>query len=200
MKSILARKIGMTQIFNDEGIEIPVTVLEAGEVVLAKILDAEKGKVELGKGVDKKASKADVGNYKHLGFAPKFKHVVIAEDLPELGAKVTVAQFEVGDKIKVIGTTKGKGFQGVVKRWGFAGGPKTHGGESGKGRSPGSIAPGQTTGRVYKGTKMGGRMGGDRQTIRGLKIAMIDIESNVIAVSGSIPGPNGSYVIVTTGR
>ncbi len=200
MKVILGKKVGMTQIFNDNGVAVPVTVVDVSENVVAKVLKTGEAAthIELGMGKEKKSLKADLGNYKTLNFVPRFKKVFklkSGEVAPEEGSEIKADTFAIGDKVQVTGVTKGKGFAGVVKRWGFHGGPRTHG-ASDRERAPGSLGSRTIPGRVFKGKKMGGHMGVKNKTISGLKIMQVLPEENLIAVEGSIPGPRKGLVII----
>ncbi|CAG1771972.1 50S ribosomal protein L3 [uncultured bacterium] len=200
MNAILGKKIGMTQVYTENGNAIPVTVVDVSNNVVAKVLNtADKAThIELGKDKRKITNKADNGNYKILNFVPRFKKVfklIENEAAPEVGTEVKADIFSVGDKVQVTAPTKGKGFQGVVKRWGFAGGPRTHG-ASDRERAPGTLGTRTIPGRVFKGKKMGGHMGTRTKTISGLKIVKVMAEENLIAVEGAIPGPNKGYVII----
>lgn len=203
MKALIAKKIGMTHIFTQEGIQVPVTVLDVSEVkVVKKLMKGDVAThVEIGAGNSKKANQADKGNYKTVGTVPSVKFMIKlgknTEELQakEIGTEIGADIFAVGDRIDIIGTSKGKGFQGVVKRYGFKGGPATHG-QSDRHRAPGSIGSGTTLGRVFKGTKMGGHMGDEQKTISNLTVAGVDAEKRLIWVAGSIPGKNGNYVVI----
>jgi len=145
------------------------------------------------------AAKRRAGSGQALGpFAVLREVGVVGGDYPDVGDVVDAGMFAVGERVDVIGTSKGKGFAGVMKRHGFRGGPRTHG-QSDRARAPGSIGPGTTPGRVLKGTRMAGRMGNDRVTIKELEIVQADAERNLIAVKGSIPGPNGGLVMIRKG-
>jgi len=197
MNAILGKKIGMTQVYSENGIAIPVTVVDVSNNVVAKILN-NATHVEIGKDKRKNSTQADQGNYKALSFVPRFKKVfklLAGETAPEVGTELKADAFAVGEKIQVTADTKGKGFQGVVKRWGFAGGPRTHG-ASDRERTPGSLGTRTIPGRVFKGKKMGGHMGNRTKTISGLKVIKVMAEENLIAVEGAIPGPNKGYVII----
>jgi large subunit ribosomal protein L3 len=199
MRAILGKKIGMTQIFDENGKVVPVTVVSVEGSRVVKHITTINGKtlLELGAGQVKKANKADQGNYTEAGFVPAFTFRIEGDaEANAVGTTIEATQFEIGERVDVVSTSKGKGFQGVVKRHGFSGGPKTHGGKSGKYRSPGSIGSGTTLGRIFKGTKMGGRMGNVRTTIKNLKVVQIDGAENIIAVRGSIPGPKGQYLVI----
>jgi large subunit ribosomal protein L3 len=203
MKNILGRKVGMTQIFDEDGQVIPVTLIEAGPcyVVQKKTLEKDGyNAVQLGFGDvrEKKLNQPELGHLKKASVPPlqylrEFR-VSDHEDL-EVGQVIKADIFEVGDLVDVAGTSKGKGFAGVVKRHGFAGGIKTHG-QSDRHRAPGSIGAGTTPGRVFKGLRMAGHMGGDRVTISNLEVMIVDPERNLLAVKGSIPGAKNSLVMV----
>ncbi len=197
---ILGKKVGMTQIFADNGDSIPVTVIDVSAVKVSKHFKAQDkvSHVEIGKDQVKAANKADTNNYKTLGFTPKFKQMIkLSEnETPlEIGTEVSANLFALGDKVDVTGTNKGRGFQGGMVRWGFHGGSATHG-QSDKPRSPGSISSGTTLGRIFKGQKMGGHVGTKRFTVQNLKVVDVDMDNNVIAVEGAVPGNIGGYVII----
>ncbi len=199
MKFILGTKEKMTQVFDKEGLVYPVTVIQAGPVVVTQIKDEEKDdysavQVAFGEKKEKNINKPLKGHFKDLGNFRYSKEFRLGKDAGEykVGDKIDLSIFEVGDEVTVSSISKGKGFQGVVKRHGFHGGRRSHGQKHSE-REPGSIG---ATGpqRVFKGTKMGGRMGSDRVTIKGLKIAQIDKESNQILVKGAIAGRKGTLV------
>ncbi len=189
MKVILGIKKGMTTIHNDDE-AVPVTILDVSD---CKVVLQDRGGVEIGIGKTKKANQAEEGKYKDLGYVPK--HVRFFKDIEDLklGDDVSSEIFEEGEKVKITGVGKGKGFQGVVKRWGFKGGPKTHG-QSDRLRAPGSIGAGTDPSKVVPGKKMPGRMGGHTSTFENVEI--IKIVDNYIAVKGQVPGHNGNLVIV----
>lgn len=203
MKAILGEKLGMTQVYGDDGIAVPVTVVQAGPCTVTQIRTPERdgyAAVQLGFG-DKKESRVSKpmkGHFAKAGVAP-VKHVVEVRtdeaSTYEVGSRVTVEQFEPGDWVDVIGVSKGKGFQGAMKRHNFAGLRASHGTER-KHRSTGSVGAGTTPGRVFKGMKGPGRMGGERTTVLSLKVAEVDPERNLILIRGAIPGPNGGLVMV----
>jgi large subunit ribosomal protein L3 len=202
MDGLLGRKVGMTQIFADNGRVQAVTVIEAGPCVVTHLKTPEKdgySAVQLGYGEHRHINKPEAGHLKAAG-AAHLRHLVElrqddgAADYA-LGQQVTVGLFQPGDEVDVTGTSKGKGFAGVVKRHHFRGGPKTHG-QSDRHRAPGSIGPGTTPGRVYKGARMAGRMGNERCTVQRLLVVGRDDERNLLLVRGSIPGPAGRLVIV----
>lgn len=143
----------------------------------------------------KRENRAQLGLAKSVGKAPKFRREVKTEGEVQVGDRVTVSIFTPGDEVKVTGTTKGKGFAGVVKRWGFAGGPKTHG-QSDRHRAPGSIGQTTTPGRVYKGKRMAGHMGNVRHTVTGLEVIEVDSGKNLLVVKGPVPGGANGYLIV----
>lgn len=191
MKAILGIKKGMTRVFDGEK-AIPVTVLDVSGCKIAKI---NNKKVELALGEKKRSTKALQGQYKELGFVPRYTKIFDVESTEELkvGSDVTSESFSKGDIITLQGVSKGKGFAGVVKRHGFKGGPRTHG-QSDRLRAPGSIGAGADPGRVFKGTKMGGRMGSENITVKNKKV--VDIKENYILVSGPVPGSNGDLVAI----
>jgi large subunit ribosomal protein L3 len=203
MSGLIGRKLGMTQIFTDTGAAVGVTVIEAGPcpVLLVKTADADGyAAVQLGFGAQtaKKANRAELGHAKKAGLdaAPdelrEFK--VSGDQTYEVGQKLTVEQFEAGERIKVVGTTKGRGFQGVVKRHGFRGRPASHGHP--KMRNPGSVGPGTNPSRVIKGKKMPGQMGDAKHTVRNLRVEKVDAERNLLYVRGGIPGARNSLVLI----
>ncbi len=230
IKGIIGKKIGMTQVFDEDGSVIPVTVIQAGPCWVTQIkTDAKDGynAVQLGyeeiaadeadekakaRKVERRLKKPERG---HLGLlTPDEKHPQrkqLANPVPALrhlrelrvddvsgveeGQKITVAVFEAGDRVDVIGTSKGRGFAGVVKRHGFRGGPKTHG-QADRQRAPGSIGSTTTPGRVPKGRRMAGRMGGQQVTSLNLEVVVVDAERNLLAVKGSVPGAKGGLVVI----
>lgn len=200
-KGILGKKLGMTQVFGENGIVVPVTVVEAGPNVVLQKKDVETDgyeAIQLGFG-DKKehrANKPEAGHAKKANTAPKrYIKEIRNVDLSgyEVGQEVKVDLFEVGEKVDVTGTTKGKGFQGVIKRHGQARGPMSHG--SRYHRRPGSMGPVDPA-RVFKGKALPGRMGGVTVTVQGLEIVKVDTERNLLLVKGAIPGAKNSYVTV----
>jgi large subunit ribosomal protein L3 len=199
MKVILGLKEKMTQIFDESGKVMPVTVVKTGPATITQIKNAEKDgynaiQVAFGERKEKNIAKAQKG---HFGEAGNFRYVkeFRVNEIPEelkVGDKVELSNFEEGDKVQITSFSKGKGFQGVVKRHGFAGGPRTHGQKHSE-REPGSIG---ATGpqRVLKGTRMAGRMGNDKVTLKGVKIVGIDTETNEIYLKGAVPGRRGTLV------
>ena len=203
MAGIIGRKIGMTRIFDEDGAAISVTVVEAGPCPVLQIKNVETDgyvAVQLGFGAqkDKRASKAEKGHAAKAGVeaAPRLvREIEVSEDEEyEIGQAITVDVFEAGDTVRVTGTTKGKGFQGVVKRWGFAGRPASHGHP--KSRIPGSIGPGTDPSRVIKGKKLPGRMGGVRATLPNVKVVKVDLERNLLFMKGGVPGARNSYLLI----
>jgi len=195
---LLGRKIGMTTYYHGNGTAESVTAVEVGPCVVTQVkTDARDGyeAVQIGFGTASKLNQAEAGHQVRAG--GKFTHLqeFSVDDLAEfeVGQELKADVFEVGESIQVIGTSKGKGFAGVVRRWNFAGGPKTHG-QSDRHRSPGSIGAGSSPGRVWPGTRMGGHYGVDRKTIKGLRVVAADVEKNVLLVRGSIPGAKNGIV------
>ena len=203
MPAILGKKIGMTQIFTEEGEAVPVTVIEAGpcRVTAVRLKESDGyAAVQLGYGEVKesKLTRAELGHLKASG-GVALKHLVEFRDLDrpsEVGEEVTVGEFEEGQKVKVSATTIGKGFQGTIKRHNFGRGPVSHG--SHNVRAPGSIGASADPARVFRGQKMPGRMGGKRATQRGLEIFRIDADKNLLMVRGAVPGPKNGTVEVRT--
>jgi large subunit ribosomal protein L3 len=203
MSGIIGKKVGMTSIFDAEGKNIPCTVIEAGPCVVTQLRTSEKdGYKAIQLAFDDKKEKNTSGplkgHFAKAGVAPKRKLVEFKtfEDEKNLGDTVTVDIFAEGDFVDVVGTSKGKGFQGVVKRHGFGGvGGQTHG-QHNRLRAPGSLGASSWPSKVFKGIRMAGRMGGDRVKIQNLQVVKVYAEQNLLVVSGSIPGAKGSYVIV----
>ena len=203
MSAILGRKVGMTSIYNEAGTQTVVTVIEAGPCVVTQVKTADGpdgyAAVQLGY-QDKKAkhtTKALAGHFEAVSTAPK-RHLVEFRDyglVVEAGQTVTVADiFTEGQKVAISGTSKGKGFQGVVKRHGFRGvGDATHG-QHNRQRAPGSIGQASSPSRVFKGLKMAGRMGGERVTVKGLRVVRVLADNNLILVKGAVPGPINGIV------
>lgn len=198
MKYILGKKIGNSQIFDEEGNVIPITLVEAGPCqVIQKKTEEKDGyqAVQIGfeEIKEKKTKKAQKGHFKKAKIEKNYRYLkeFKGNDL-KVGDIIDVSIFEKGDKVKVSGISKGKGFQGVVKRHGFHGGPASHGQKHSL-RAPGSIGCSFPE-RVWKGRRMAGRMGNQRVTVRGLKIAEVDKEKNLLAIKGAIPGKRGTLV------
>jgi large subunit ribosomal protein L3 len=203
MPAILAKKLGMTQLFLDDGKVERVTVLEAGPCPVTAIRTVERDGYEAvqlayGASKEKHLTRAEIGHLKKVG-APPMRHVKeFRDEAGELlvGETVTVENFEVGQTVKISGTSKGKGFQGTIKRHNFASGPKSHG--SHNKRAPGSIGASATPSRVFKGIRGPGQMGNKRVTQKGLEIVRLDPAQNLMLVRGSVPGPRNGYVEVRT--
>ena len=202
MAGIIGKKIGMTSVYSAEGKNLPCTLIEASPCVITQIKTEEKdgyNAVQLGYGErkDKHTTNALKGHFKKAGVSPKRKLVEFSgfED-KNLGDSVTVEIFEEGEFVDVVGTSKGKGFQGVVKRHGFHGvGDATHG-QHNRMRAPGSIGAASYPARVFKGMRMGGRTGSDRVKQGNLQVLKVLADKNILVVKGSVPGAKGSYVIV----
>ncbi len=204
MIGLLGRKVGMTQLFNEEGFPVPVTVLQVGPCVITQVRTKEKDgytAVQLGFSdkKEKQSTKALIGHYKKAQSGPKrFLREIRTESTEglEVGQELKVDQFEAGEFVDVEGISIGKGFQGVVKRHHFAGGPKTHG--SMFGRVAGSIGASSFPSRVVKGMKMPGQMGNQRVTVQSLKVVKVDPENHLLVVKGPIPGAETGCVIIRT--
>jgi large subunit ribosomal protein L3 len=202
MPGLIGKKIGMTSVFSADGKNVPCTVVEAGPCVVAQVktLDADGYEaVQLGfqEKTEKHTNKAEAGHFKKAGVAPQ-KHLVEFKGFEGLtaGDVVTAELFEADEYVDVVGTSKGKGFQGVVKRHGFAGvGEATHG-QHNRLRAPGSLGASSWPSRVFKGMRMAGRTGGDRVTVQNLQIIKVIPEHNLIMIKGSVPGARGSIVII----
>jgi len=202
MDAIIGRKLGMTQLFAEDGTVTPVTVIEAGPCPVVQVRAAADGKparVQLGFGAARKgrASKAELGHAKKAGLeaAPHvLREFAATGDAPAPGTVVTVGDFAAGEWVKVTGISKGRGFQGVVKRHHFGGGPASHGNT--RFRKPGSIGPGTDPSRIIKGKRMPGHMGARRTTQIGLLVAKVDAEKNLLFVRGAVPGPMRGIVTV----
>ncbi|MEM5776280.1 MAG: 50S ribosomal protein L3 [Anaerolineaceae bacterium] len=207
-KGLIGKKIGMTQIFDESGVAIPVTLIEAGPCYVTQIRTPEKeGYAAIQLGFDevkpKRLTGGELGHLKRnnldmppMRFLREFR--TKTPDVQE-GDKVTVTVFELGERVDVIGTSKGKGFAGGVKRYHFHGGPKTHG-QSDRLRGPGSNGATTTPGRVYKGSRRPGHMGDDRVTSQSLKVVLVDAERNLIGVRGAVPGARGGLVLINESR
>ncbi len=203
MPAILAKKIGMTQLFQEDGRVERVTVLEAGPCPVTAIRTHDRDGYEavqlaFGQTKEKHLTRPELGHLRKAG-APPMRHLVeFRDEAGELmvGETVTVAAFEVGQTVKIAGTSKGKGFQGGIKRHGFSRGPVTHG--SHNVRAPGSIGASATPSRVLPGRRMPGQMGNKRVTQRGLEVVRVDAENNLLMVRGAVPGPKNGVVEVRT--
>jgi large subunit ribosomal protein L3 len=204
MAGILGRKIGMTQLFTEEGERVPATVIEAGPCFITAVRDAERDgyravQLAFGEISERRLRKPRLGHLKKAG-APALRHLAefpLGEDEgeePKIGEQVTVAAFEAGQRVKVSGRSKGKGFQGTIRRHGFSRGPVSHG--SHNVRAPGSIGASATPSRVPKGKRLPGQMGNRRVTQLGLEVIEVNAEKNLLVVRGSVPGPEGGVVEV----
>ncbi|HEX3233379.1 MAG TPA: 50S ribosomal protein L3 [Gemmatimonadales bacterium] len=194
---LIGRKLGMTRVFTADGTAVPVTIIEAGP---CRVVQVREGGVQLGFGARRaqRTTRAELGHAKKAGLetAPQVLRVFDVADgqSPAPGAEVKVDIFAPGELVKVTGTTKGRGFQGVVHRYGFGGGPATHGNT--RHRKPGSISPGTDPSRVIKGKRMPGHMGAERHTELGLTVVKVDAERNLLFVRGAIPGSKNGIVTV----
>lgn len=204
MPGLIGKKVGMTRIFDEQGTQVPVTVIEAGPcpVVQVKSLEGE-GYQAIQVGYDaqmvKRTTKAEMGHATKAGLekAPRVMREfrINGGEQYEVGQQLTVTLFEAGDRVKVTGNSKGRGFTGVVKRHGFGGRPGSHGHP--ESRTPGSVGPGTDPSRVIKGKRMPGRMGGTRTTIRNLEVVRVDGERNLLFVKGGVPGARNGYVLIS---
>lgn len=199
---LIARKVGMTSLFQEDGTMIPVSVLEVTPNTVTRVRTTERDgytAVQLGAGEARKLTKPVAGQLKDLPRVRTLREFrVDSVDGYEVGQQVSVGDlFAVGDLVDVVGTSKGRGFAGTVKRHHFDTGPKTHGSDNY--RKPGSIGPGTTPGRVYKGLRMAGHMGDRRTTLKKLKVVRVDTERNLLLVKGNVPGADGSLTLVRKG-
>ena len=204
MKTLIGKKVGMTQIFDEKGRVIPVTVIEAGPCVVAQVKSVETdgyNAIQLGFGdvKESKLKKPEKGHFAKANIAPK-KHLrefrLDSVEGITVGTELTVTEFAEGDRLDIQGTTKGKGFQGVIKGHGQHRGPMGHG--SMYHRRPGSMGPTSTPGRVFKGKKLPGHMGRVTVTIQNLDVVKVDSDKNVVLVKGSVPGPKGAILKLKT--
>lgn len=203
MKGIIGKKIGMTSIFGTDGKQTAVTIIEVAPNTVTQIKTVESDgynavQLAVGDKKEKHATKAEINHFAKAStsakkFTKEFRDYSIEK---ALGETVSVDIFEEGDKVEVVGTSKGKGFQGVVKRHGFSGVGEASHGQHDRQRAPGSIGGSSYPSRVFKGMRMAGRMGGDRVKMKGLKVVKIFAEKNYILVSGSVPGHNNSIVLI----
>jgi len=201
---LVGRKSGMTRVFTEDGASIPVTVVEVTPNRVTQIKDSDSDgyraiQVTAGSRKAAKVSKSQAGHYSKAGVEAgrglwEFR-LADDDEAPELGAELTVERFEAGQKVDVAGKSKGKGFQGVVKRWNFSMQDATHG-NSLSHRAPGSIGQCQTPGRVFKGKKMAGQMGNANVTVQGLEIVRVDADRNLLLIKGAVPGAPGGDVVV----
>ena len=204
MSALIGKKIGMSRFFDEQGKNNPVTVIQAGPCFVTQIKTKKNDgyqAVQLGflSKREKLITKPLTGHFKRAGTAPlrvlrEFKNLDINDSI-KLGAEVKVDVFSEGDIVSVTGISKGKGFAGGVKRHGFHGGPKTHG-QSDRLRAPGSIGQSSYPSRVFKGTRMAGRMGGEKVTVRNVKVLKVDLANNLLMVKGPVPGSNNGIVFI----
>lgn len=206
LKGLIGKKVGMTQIFDDAGVAVPVTLIEAGPCFVTQVRTPDSdgyAAVQLGfeEVKPKRLSGGQLGHLKRNNLPPlRFLREFRTKDAElKEGESLTVALFSVGDTVDVIGTSKGKGFQGGVKRYHFHGGPKTHG-QSDRNRAPGSRGSGTTPGRVYKGARGPGHMGNERVTTQNLRVVLVDVERNLLGVRGAVPGAKGGLVVINEAR
>jgi large subunit ribosomal protein L3 len=207
IKGLIGKKIGMTQIFDDNGLAVPVTLIEAGPCYVTQVrIPQNEGYSAVQLGFEeikpKRLTGGQLGHLKRNELPPlRFLREFRVKD-PQVneGDKLVVNEiFDVGERVDIVGTSKGKGFQGVVKRHGFAGGPKTHG-QSDRLRAPGSIGATTTPGRVFKGMRGPGHMGSERVTVQNLRVEYVDADRNLLGVRGAIPGPKGGVVMIKEAR
>ena len=205
-KGLIGRKIGMTQIFEDDGSATTVTLLEAGPCFVSLVKTVETDgyaaiQLAFGEVKPKRLTQGQLGHLKKNELPPvKFiREFRTKENSVNPGDVVKVDIFAAGERVDVIGTSKGKGFAGAVKRYHFNGGPRTHG-QSDRLRAPGSSGSGTTPGRVFKGKRMPGRMGNERVTSSNVRVVLVDAERNLLAVHGSVPGPKGGIVVIKEAR
>jgi large subunit ribosomal protein L3 len=201
---LVGRKSGMTRVFTEDGVSIPVTVVEVSPNRVTQIKDIDSDgyraiQVTAGNRKASRVSKAQAGQFAKAGVEAgrglwEFR-LEAADEAPAVGSELTVERFTVGQKVDVAGKSKGKGFQGVIKRWNFSMQDATHG-NSRSHRAPGSIGQNQTPGRVWKGKKMSGHMGSANVTTQGLEIVRVDVERNLLLIKGAVPGAPGGDVIV----
>ena len=200
MTAILGRKLGMTQIFTEEGDCLPVTVIEAGPCAVTQVKTEDTDgyraiQIGFGEVKERKLTKAEAGHLRKAGVSPR-KHLVEVRDESDVqpGDEITVEVFEAGQKVKVSGVSKGKRFAGVVKRHGFAGGPGSHG--SHFHRAPGSVGASAWPSRVFKGLKLPGHMGNRKSTNPGLTVVATDTDKNLLFIKGAVPGSKNSIVFI----
>lgn len=196
---LLGRKLGMSRMVDSTGAVVGTTLLSVGPCYVTQVKTPERdgySAVQIGYEESSKLSKPRLGHLGSVGKLRYLREVPLAPDGGvELGEKFEVSVFETDERVDVVGISKGHGFAGVIKRHGFHGGPKTHG-QSDRWRAPGAIGAGTTPGRVFKGTRMAGRMGGDRVTVKDLEVVAVDTEHALIAVKGGVPGPRGGLVLI----
>ncbi len=200
IRGIMGRKVGMTRVFEEGHGMIAVSVIQAGPCFVTQVKTAKTDgyeAVQIGCEEDRKLSKGERGHLQKNS-VPALRHlkeIRIEGAEAKVGDRIDVALFKAGDRIDVVGTSKGRGFAGVVKRHGFSGGPKTHG-QSDRHRAPGSIGSGTTPGRILKGLRMAGHMGDERVTVKNLRVVRVDPERNLLVVEGAVPGANKGLLMI----
>ncbi len=205
LKGLIGKKIGMTQIFDEQGVAYPVTIIEAGPCYVTQVRSqAHDGYVAIQLGFGeihpKKLAAGELGHLKANEISPlRFLREFRSKESVNVGDKLTVDVFTVGEHVDVVGTSKGKGFAGAVKRYHFQGGKKTHG-QSDRHRAPGSNGSGTTPGRVLKNSRRAGHMGSERVTVQALKVVLVDLERNLLGVHGAVPGGKGGLVMIKEAR
>lgn len=202
IEAILGRKLGMTRLFDESGVAMATTIVEAGPCFVTQIKTVEKDgyeavQVGFGEVRDRRLNKPERGHLKKGIPGLKELREVPADGLDGLaiGDRIDCGMLAVGERVDVTGVSKGRGFAGVMKRHNFHGGPKTHG-QSDRWRAPGSVGAGTTPGRVFKGTRMAGHMGAEKVTVKNLQVLRVDAERNLVAIRGAVPGPNGGLVVI----
>jgi large subunit ribosomal protein L3 len=203
IRGLLGRKLGMTRAFDDTGTMVAMTLVQAGPCWVTQVRTPERDgytAAQIGYEETKRLTRPEQGHLKNL---PKLRHLreVPVDSLEEVtvGAKFDVGMLRPGDLVDVVGTSKGRGFAGVVKRYGFRGGPKTHG-QSDRHRAPGSIGSGTTPGRVFKGMRMAGHMGNERVTVTNLRVVQVDAERHLLALEGAVPGGRNGLLLIRKSR
>jgi len=205
LKGLIGKKIGMTQIFDEKGVAYPVTIIEAGPCYVTQIRSQARDgyqavQVGFGEIHPKKLAAGELGHLKANELPPmRFLREFRSKEAANVGDKLTVELFAIGEHVDVVGTSKGKGFAGAVKRHHFKGGKKTHG-QSDRHRAPGSRGAGTTPGRVYKNARGAGHMGNERVTVQALKVVLVDPERNLLGVHGAVPGGKGGLVVIKEAR
>jgi large subunit ribosomal protein L3 len=202
--ALLGRKLGMTRLFDDNGVVTASTLVEAGPCIITQLKTVENDgyvAVQLGFGDRRRPNKPDKGHLKAAGL-PERQGLTHLREVPadaldglELGARIDASIFAAGELVDVIGTSKGRGFAGVVKRHNFRGGPKTHG-QSDRWRHPGSVGSGTTPGRTMKNMRMAGHLGDARVTVKNLRVLSVDPDRNIVVIRGAVPGPKGGLVMI----
>jgi large subunit ribosomal protein L3 len=205
LKGLIGKKIGMTQIFDEKGVAYPVTIIEAGPCYVTQVRSQARDgyqavQVGFGEVHPKKLAAGELGHLKVNELPPmRFLREFRSKEAANVGDKLTVDLFAVGEHVDVMGTSKGKGFAGSVKRHHFKGGKKTHG-QSDRHRAPGSRGAGTTPGRVYKNARGAGHMGSERVTVQALKVVLVDPERNLLGLHGAVPGGKGGLVVIKEAR